>query len=196
MPTSSDLAIVNEGLVRLGVPPIGSFSDQSAQSLAIAAIYENVRDELIADHPWVFAVQEKPLASIEVDEIDLRYQDYGRVYQMPSDCLRALGLTCCGGYQISGNQLYTDSPEAVLLYIYRAPVSLWPPYFRELVAKEVSAAFAMSLTDSSSRTELFYSIARQSRQRARSIDGQQVPNKVLRIMRAYARRSYNPLRSA
>lgn len=196
MPTTSDLAIVNEGLVRLGVPPIGSLSDQSAQALSIASIYHNVRDELIADHPWVFAVQEKRLASIEVDDIDLRYQDFQRVYQMPSDCLRALGLTCCMGYQISGNQLYTDSQEATLLYIYRAPVSLWPAYFRELVAKEMSAALAMTLTDSTTRTEMFYTLARQARQRARSIDSQQTPNRVLRIMQAYTRRSYNPLRSA
>lgn len=193
MPTANELTIVNEALVRLGVPPIGSLEDRSAQAIGISAIYENVRDELIADHPWLFAVKEAALSELSLNAADLRYDGWRHVYQLPNDRLRILGLESCAPYVISGDQLYTDEASARVVYVYQAPESLWPPYFVELVAKEMAAALALTLTDSTGRLEIMTGMARQARSRARSLDAQQQPAKIINLMRVYTRRTRNPL---
>lgn len=194
--TSSDLSIINEGLVRLGVPPLASLADQSAQAISVASIYDNIRDEIMADFPWAFAVKQKVLASLAISPSSFRMKGYKYAYQLPADNLRILGLNNYSHFALSGDQVYTDDDNATLLYIYRAPVGMWPPYFVELVAIELAAALSMTLTDSSSRAELFYRLAGRNRQRARSIDSQQTPNEVFQTVRAYSRRHSNWLRGA
>lgn len=193
---ASDLAIINEGLVRLGVPPLASLADQSAQAISVSSLYDNIRDEVMADFPWVFAIKQVVLPELFIPDSTKRLKGFEFVYQLPADKLRVIGLDSLLHYNISGDQLYTDDSDALLLYIYRAPVGLWPPYFVELVALELSAALAMTLTDSSSRAQLFYELARRNRQRARSIDSQQTPNKIFQIVRAYTRQRSNWLRGA
>lgn len=193
MAANSGLTIVNEALIRLGVPPIGSLSDQSAQALAAETLFANITDELLADHPWLFATREKDLASLVVADGDKLFPDFPYVYQLPPDSLRVLGLDNYGPFRVAGDQLYAEVRTARVVYIYRAPVSLWPPYFVEVAAKELAAAFALTLTDSSGRQANMAQQAARSRQRARSIDGQQQPTKVLQLLRAYTRRTINPL---
>lgn len=192
---ASDLSIINEGLVRLGVAPLASLADQSAQAISVASTYENIRDEVMADFPWAFALKQVFLAALVLPDTQKRLKGYEYTFQLPADRLRVLGLESRARYGISGDHLYTDDKDALLLYIYKAPVGMWAPYFVELIAMEVAAALAMTLTDSSSRARMFYELAGRKRQRARSIDSQQTPNNVLEIVRAYGRTRANWLRA-
>lgn len=190
---SSDLAVVNEALVRIGVPPIASFSEQSAQALTAQTIYRNVVDELIADHPWYFALREVTLAKLEVDDEDRWYRGYKYVYQLPSDAMRILGLRSLDRYELAGDQLYTDDRHGDLVYIRQRGAEAWPPHFRRLAVFELAAAFAMTLTDSANRAQMMQNEAARYRPRARAIDSQQTPPQVFNLMRIYTRRSTNPL---
>lgn len=190
---NSALTITNEALIRLGVAPIGSLADQSAQALAAEVLFSTITDELLADHPWLFATREKDLSQLVILAADKLFPDFPYVYQLPVDNLRVLGLDSHGSFRVAGDQLYTGGTTARVVHIYRAPISLWPPYFVELAAKELAVAFALTLTDSAGRQELMFQQAARAKQRARSIDSQQQPTKVLQLMRAYTRRSVNPL---
>lgn len=181
----SELAIVNEALVRIGATPVASLSDLSAQSLAAANIFATVRDELLADFPWSFALREERLARLSTRGERLLSGRY--THQVPAEALRVLGLLCYTPYQMAGDQIYSDAKDANLVYIARVPVSAWSSSFVKLMALELAAAFAITITDSSNRADMFYREAARLRARARSLDSQQTPARVLDLMRIYAR---------
>jgi hypothetical protein len=189
----SFLDLVNEALVRIGAAPVGSLAEFSAQSLAASTVAENVTQSMIADHPWAFALREKPLGEIVVADVDRRWQAFERVYQVPNDCLRVVGLSSGSPYQLAGDQIYTSCRHAELVYIAETAPSTWPAYFRQALVYELAAAFAISVTDSANRAQLFYREAQQYKRRARALDSQQVPPRVFDLMRIYTQTPQNPL---
>jgi hypothetical protein len=193
---SSELAVVNEALVRLGVPPLASFSDQSAQALTAENVYSTIRAETLSSHPWWFATREVPLAKLSLTPSQLRLTGYTYVYQIPAGVVRVLGLRSLDMYALAGDQLYTEDKEARLVAVFDVEESTWPPYFREAVVFATAAAFAVSITDNTTRAALFYDQAERARRTARSVNAQQTPYMILDLMRIYTRRSSNPLAQA
>jgi hypothetical protein len=193
---ASALTVVNEALVRIGVPPISSFSEHGAQALATSSLYSQVRETVMTDHPWSFALREAQLPKIMVPDADLRSTGWTHVYQLPTDHLRVLGLRSLRSFTLSGDQLYTDDDPARLVYIANVDEAGWPAHFRQLVVYEVAAALAVALTDSGQRAETYLREARTYRPRARAIDSQQTPPHVFNLMRVYLRPPSNPLASA
>lgn len=196
MTTTSELAVVNEALVRLGVPPVGALSELNAQGISAANLLETTRQELIADHPWSFALREKALSELSLSDADTRLIDYEHIYQLPSDMLRIIGLRSRDAYRLSADQLYTNASDAELVYLLDVGVSYWPPHFRRALVFSLAAAMALPITDSTNRADLYYRRAGEALRRARAVDSQQVPREVFDLMRVYTRRSYNPLSGA
>lgn len=190
---TSSLEIANEALVRIGVPPVPSFDDATAQGLVLSALYAQTRRRCLADHPWAFALRESQLPKLVLSDPDLRLSEWDFVYQLPTDSLRVLGLKSFRTFAISGDQLYTHDAAARLVYVSDVDEPGWPAYFVHLVVLELAAALAISLTDSSSRADTFYVEARRERPRIRAIDSVQTPPFVFDLMRILAKRSYNPL---
>lgn len=190
---SSDLSVINEALIRLGATPLASLEDGSAQALVAASTYETCKHSLLADHPWHFATREVALARLSLPDEERFYSGYQYAYQLPVVMLRALGLRDGDYFQIASDQLLTNSREARLVYIHPALESVWPAYFRRLVVLETAAAFALALTESAQRADMFYREAARMAPRARAIDSQQTPPHIYNLMRIYARRRGNPL---
>lgn len=185
----SALTIINEALVRVGANPIASLDDASAQALAATNLFYSVSDELLADFPWTFALRERSLARFAERGDRLLAGKY--TFQLPSDSLRVLGLLCHTPFRLAGDQLYSDAEDARLVYIAKVAPSAWSAGFRQLVALELAAAFAITITDSSNRANLFYAEAARVRPRLRSLDSQQTPAQVFELMRIYARPGMN-----
>lgn len=190
---SSSLAVANEALVRIGVPPVSSFDDHEAQGLVLQNIYSQVRRQTLADHPWAFALRESSLPKLVLPPESIRLDDWEYVYQLPGDSVRVLGLRTLLRFGISGDQLYTDDQAARLVYIADVPESQWPPHFRQLVVVDLCLALAIALTDSSSRAQIYQREAARIRPRARAVDSMQTPPQVINLMRVYARRTSNLL---
>lgn len=192
----SSLEVVNDGLVRLGVPPLASLADLSAQAIAAESIYETVAKSALAEHPWTFALREKLLSKINLPDEDKRNYKFEYAYQLPADNLRVIGLRSADEYRLAGDQLYTNDKEAYVLYVADVSESAWPAYFAKLVSFSFAAAVAITLTDQTSRAELMYQMASEQRRTARVTDSLQTPPYVFDLMRIYTRRSYNPLTQA
>ncbi len=190
---ASRLEVINDGLVRLGVPPLASLSDQSAQALAADSIYTTISDAALSEHPWSFAYREKRLPKLSLDSEELRASDFEYVYQLPVDYLRVLGLRSYYFYQLAGDQMYSNDKEAQVVYVARVPESTWPAYFAKLISFQFAAAVAITLTEQTSRAELMFALADQQRRMARSIDSLQTPPHVFNLMRIYTQRTNNPL---
>lgn len=193
---SSSLEVINEGLVRLGVPPLSSTSDQSAQALAADQIYQTTREAALAEHPWSFAYREVELPKLQLVDADIRSTEYEYAYQMPNDRLRVLGLRSLDRFSIAGDQLYTNDTNARLVYIANVNEAGWPGYFRKMVAFQFAAAVSITLTENNNRAELMYNLANEQRRSARATDSSQTPPYVFNLMRVYLRQTYNPLGAA
>jgi len=192
---SSPLAVINRGLVRLGVPPLASLSDADAQALAAATLYEEIKEAELATFPWSFALRETALPLLNVPSGDERWTGFDYTYQLPTGNLRVLGLTNYDAFKLTGDQLHTNTENARLVYIENVGEQNWPKYFQKVVSFEFAASVAISITDNSQRADLMYNQALQARRAARSIDSQQTPHTVLQLMRIYQKPSYNPLTS-
>lgn len=189
------LSIANEALIRIGAEPLASFAEQTAQAAAMNAIYNQVTRRLLADHFWSFALREKMLTELVLTASQRRLVDGEHVFQLPADALRVIGLRSFDQYQLAGDQLYTDATEAQCLYVADVPESAWPYWFVDLCVLDLAAAMAISVTDSSSRADIFYREAARARVRARSIDSQQTPPAVFDLMRILTAHRNNPLAS-
>lgn len=194
---ASELDVVNEALVKLGANPIASLNDVGAAATAARVTFETVKERLLAETPWYWALKrvqlpEVSLASGEYDE----YPDYDHIYQLPSGMIRALGLVDHEPFAILRDRLHTSSDDPVLVYVFEAEVSRWPGYFRSVVVKTLASELAVAVTDITSRAQWWAEQARQERARAMAIDAQQTPPWVFDLMRVYLRQTVNPLAGA
>lgn len=190
---TNSLEVVNDGLVRLGVPPLASLSDRSAQALAADSIYRTIRESLLAEHPWSFALRETALPKLALEPEELRSTEFEYAYQLPFANLRILGLISTETYRLAGDQLYTNDKIARLVYVRNVDEQRWPAYFAKLVSYSFASAVAISLTEQTSRAELMAALAAEQRRTARSVDSAQTPPYVFNLMRIYTRRTHNPL---
>jgi len=191
---ATELEVVNEALIKLGASPIASLQDVGAQATAAQSLFRTTADRLLAETPWFWALKrvELPEVSLADGEFD-EYEQFDHIYQLPSDLIRSIGLDSCQPFALIRDKLHTDDNDPVLLYVYRAEVSRWPGYFRELVVDSLAGAMAISVTDSSSRAQLWLGQADRARARAMALDAQQTPPEVIDLMRVYTRGTTNPL---
>ena len=193
---ASDLDVVNDALVKLGATPIASLTDAGAQATSAGQIYATLRDRLLAETPWYWALRRQPLSQLSLGSEYDEFPDYQYVYELPTDRIRVLGLTSCSPFALMRSRLHTDDAEAVVVYVFRAEVDQWPGYFREAVSDALAADLAISVTDSSNRRAAWEDAARRSRVRAMAIDAQQTPPEVINLMRIYTEGTSNPLATA
>lgn len=81
---SSEVAICNIALSRIGAYPIANFTDASKEARECNTLYTYIRDSVLRDHKWSFATKRTILA-----ELNETCSGYDYVYAYPSDCLVA-----------------------------------------------------------------------------------------------------------
>jgi hypothetical protein len=113
--------------------------------------------ELIAEHPWNFAIKRAALNESE-DETPAIDSDSG-FYTLPADCLRWLPWSRDNchyfeGEQEAGGILAASGAEINVRYIALIEdVTKWPPHFVSLMAYRLAYDAAEALTQSSSITK-------------------------------------------
>lgn len=80
----SEVSICNSALIKLGQERISSLSETSKPAILCNERYQFVRNEVLEDHPWNFAVKRVSLAQLD----DTPLFDYDYTFAIPSDALR------------------------------------------------------------------------------------------------------------
>lgn len=176
----SNIALCSRALIGIGVDPITSFNDGTAESDVAALLYSSTRDALVAAYPWSFATGQITLAPISATPV----ADFDYAFQLPEDFLRALSVgtpalrTGSGvDYRIKERRIHCDEPSIVLSYIFRPDESACPPSFDDALIARLAAEFCLPLTENTSRAELAAQTAQSKFGTARLIDAQQqTPN--------------------
>ena len=157
---TSDVAIANLALTKLGDLRITALSDNTKPVREINAIYGMLRDKLQRTYNWRFCVKRAALAA----DVATPVFDYSYQYSIPTDCLRVLqinayypapdlsDLISSGGqeYVIEGGKILTRS-SGVLNLRYLARIedttrfdSSFDEAFSALIAYNVCEALTQS----------------------------------------------------
>jgi hypothetical protein len=142
--------ICNLALLKLGASSISSIDDGSTNADALALVYDMIRDRLVRDEDWDFAIQRANLTMLAAapNSDHFTYQ-----YTLPTEppMLRFLDIPDFpdDDWAIEGGVLLTNLQEVVCRYVAQVTDEVsFPEDFIEYFAAELAAAVAVKLTDS------------------------------------------------
>lgn len=148
---ASAVDIVNSALLKIGVEPLTSLSEDNKAGRLANKTYDVIRDSLIYDHYWNFAVKRKALALDPTPAIT-----GGNRFALPADCHRPIRLMSSYPYKIeSGFLIVQEVNEANLLYVWKnTDVSTYTSKFKEALSYRLAAEWAFTLTQTVSLADL------------------------------------------
>ena len=151
----SKTQICNMAILKLGGNPIASLTDGSTGAKACAAAYDMVRDRLLEDHNWWFAVVRQNLNRLE-DEAES--DKYSFQYTLPTDpiMLRFIDIPDYHGEDwdieigTGGDPvLLTNLSEVVCRYVRLiTDEGEFPSSFANAFAAALAAEISVKITDS------------------------------------------------
>lgn len=174
---ASKTDICNLALIRLGSLPIVSIDDGSKRANALKAIWDQVRDQVLRDHPWNFAIRRATLARLT----EAPAFGYAYAYQIPAGCLRVLGMVYDENnidptleYKVEVGLLLTDEETALIKYIHReTDVGLYDANCCSAIAARLAADLAYNLTASAAMKEQMLKEYERELAAAKAVDAQE-----------------------
>jgi len=148
---ADETSIANLALAKLGISPIMALTDDSKQAQFANRFYDQTRDEVLAAHPWNFAMRRAALNKLAAAPLF----GWANAFQLPVDCLRVTQLNEVDPterfplFSIEADQLLTDEDTAQIRYIARVEDgSFYPPLFTHALATMLASRLAGPLTGS------------------------------------------------
>lgn len=174
---SSVVDICNRALDKLGQGAIVSLEDGTKSANLCNRNWPVIRDQVLRDHPWNFAVRRVALAPNEASPA------WGFLYEspLPSDCLRILEVRdlSTGEYQLEGNSILSNEAVLYIRYIRRVTdPNNYDALFRDAVATRLAFELCESMTQSNSKKEILMQEYEMSLTAAKRVDGQENPPSV------------------
>jgi hypothetical protein len=165
----SQVSICNSAIFKVGGRRISSITEETKEAQVCNGLYEQLRDQVLRDHPWNFASKRATLTPT-ADEPAFEF-DYE--FDIPSDCLRILKTYPDDiDFVVEGDKILTNETELDVQYIYRhEDESDWPADFAEAFAWKLASELAYPLMQSLPLMEYCNRRYKEALAEARSIDG-------------------------
>jgi len=145
---ASPVELCNSALIKIGQERILSLDDNSKTGLLCKQRYEPIRDEMLASHPWNFALVRSDL----LGELAASPEwGFSRAFQLPADCLRVLktDLLVEDDFKVEHDAILCDAEFLKILYIRRiTDTTKFRPYFDNALAWRLAGELAYSFTQS------------------------------------------------
>lgn len=164
---ASKVLVANIGLRLLGQRRISSFTESG--SPISEQEFDEVLDEVLAEHPWNAA---KKRASLNLLTTAPLY-GFAYAYQLPGDLIRVLSIDSAGQsstltvsgvtqttsrettWRVEGRTLLCDVTPVEALYIAHVDdMNVLPAYLRNLVGTKIAAYYAQTLNQSATMAQL------------------------------------------
>ena len=150
---ASKTQVANRWLMKLGQGRTSNIeTDSSPAAIAVNQVWDTVRDAVLQQYPWNFAIKRVNLPA----DVTAPSWGWGSAFSLPSDCLQLLEIKDNVPYEIEGGKILCD--QADILYIrYIAKitdVALWPPVFVEVFAHEGAIETCVRITDDNALLQL------------------------------------------
>lgn len=194
--TTSETSICNDALRLVKGGRVEALTEQSPAASDCLELYSTLRDELLASHPWNFAIRRATLTL--TDETPLG-SEYSYKYTLPTNpyCLRvvripdevfsladpyttttyknvgyAYNAIATDAYRIEGRSLVTNLTGVVIEYIARETnAALFPPHFSSALSARIAVDLAYDMSGSTSLAERIEALYEKRLRAAKSIDG-------------------------
>ena len=177
MAASSETGIVNTGLILLGELPILSLTDDSDVARAANAVFTQIRDEVLAQHPWNGCTQQVTLAQLSGTPIF----GWSYHYVYPSDGLRSLftdddqySWKVSIGTDGQSKVVLSNAPTMAVEYIFRQTnVSRYGSWLSFAMSKRMAAELALTLTQHQGKAQGFMAAYQAQLSMSKMMDGQE-----------------------
>jgi len=157
----TDLSICSDALILLGASPISSFTEGTDISQACNRLYPDLRDTILSTYNWSWTTEKVQLARLaSAPTNEWRY-----AYQLPGDMLSGviavfetnsiLARPTRYGWEVYGDQLYTNMETVYIDYQSTIAESKMPNYFVRLLRTAMASELALVVTDQASKAEYF-----------------------------------------
>ena len=171
---ASVVDVVNKALDKLGHGAITSLGDGTKAANLANRTWELVRDTVLRDHPWNFAIKRATTApTTATPSWGFSYQ-----HEVPADMLRLLEIRDLRAdeYQMEGNTILTNESVLYLRYVHRVTdPNEYDALFIDAVSSRLAYEMCESLTQSNTKRELLWADYQNSLTRAKSVDAQENP---------------------
>lgn len=180
----SEVSISNSALSKIGADTILTLNDNTTQGRLANQQYAKVRDSLLQEHPWKFAVGRKELA------LSATYTpafEYEKAFQLPEDLLRLIETDLdrvsyeAWDTEIDTNTelryLVTNADSVKIKYISKVSEAHFTPLFAEVLAARLAAEWAYAITQNASLAQLLDSKYKEKLREARSMSAMEASPK-------------------
>ncbi len=151
MSAISEVKICNQSLTLVGADRITARDQDSKNAKTCDALYDEVRDDVLTDHPWTFAQLRAILATLDEDPV---YTDDGVtvIYQLPTDLLKVNFTSVENALvKIEGKKLLSDTTGLKIKYTFRVTdPQQFSPKFITCFATKLAAKIAYAISSSRS----------------------------------------------
>lgn len=172
MPSVVD--VCNKALDKLGHGPITNLGDGTKAANLCDRNWPLVRDEVLRDHPWNFAVTRANLAPVATAPA----WGFTNAFNLPSDCLRLLEVKDqrSEDYQVESRQILSDADVLYIRYIRQVTdPNRMDATVVDLMAARLALELCESLTQSNTKLQLMWRQYEESLVRAKRVDGRENP---------------------
>lgn len=170
--TVTETTICNDALIKLGAQTILSLDDNNDVARKLKNRYPQMRNLLLASHPWNFATKRLELAP---DPVQPLYQ-YAQRFLLPADCLRVYGtdLPEPQEWVVEDGFLLCHFDIVRIRYIREiVETAKYPPAFVEALSSFIAFEMCYGITQSGSLKEAMKKYFDADLRLARSYDGQE-----------------------
>lgn len=168
----TETSICNSALLKLGADRITSLSEGSKQAKLCNEQYAKMRDEVLTQHPWNFALKRAAIAA----DVSAPEWGYAYKYSLPADCLRVHRMESPDmEYKVEGRYVLTDegAPLNILYIAQITDTAQFTPLFAEAVSCRLAADISYAVNQSSTVQKTMLDMYQYQLKLARSMDAQE-----------------------
>lgn len=172
------VSIVNLAASKLGEDDqLRSPEDDTHLGRTVAAVWDQVRQDVIRDHIWNFAVRRKGLAAEALDAVPYPWLSS---FPLPADCLRLVEVLSCSSrrqYQLEGGSILCNQAGPLYVrYLIDVPEpAKWDASFTGAFAAYLAFQIADRITGDLSRKDAAWADYQAKLVRAKRIDAMENP---------------------
>lgn len=171
---ASVIDVCNKALDKLGHGPITSLEDGTKAANLCARNWPLIRNQVLREHPWNFAVKRAVLAPSSTAPV----WGFGRRFPFPGDFIRLLEVRdlSTDEYQVEGKSILANGDALYIRYIFEAAdPNLYDATFIDSAATRLAWELCEALTQSNQKKDALAQEYEDSLTRAKRVDGQENP---------------------
>lgn len=172
MGATTDIAVAQKACALIGMTPITSFGDNTAEAIVLNAIYDEIVESELAGYPWRFAMAQRTLNRLLAEPASR----WDAAYQIPADILMVRAITVNDKpieFDRYDDNIYCNAganEQVVMDGTYRVKEIDWPAFFRLGVEYRLAAALASGVSMQADLSQLLDEKAEIQIRKARNID--------------------------